>query len=100
MKKTLLTLMLATMLAFTARGQVLQNTYWRAYTLTNFATQYWYFGQDTLFNSNSNSNYIPLSTFTTNGNIITIVDIPSPNCPLIDTGAYGTLIMTDTLYFN
>ncbi|MBK5285851.1 MAG: T9SS type A sorting domain-containing protein [Bacteroidia bacterium] len=100
MKKTLLMLMLASMLAFTARAQVLQNTWWRSYTLTNVASEYWHFGQDTIGQSITGNGEIKISTYTTNSNLFTIIDLPFNWCPVTDTGKYNFLIQSDTLRFN
>jgi len=100
MKKTLRMFMLASMLAFTARAQVLQNTLWRSYTLTNVASEYWHFGQDTIGQSITGNGEIKISTYTTIGNLFTIIDLPFNWCPVTDTGKYNFLIQSDTLRFN
>ncbi len=92
--------MLATMLAFTARGQVLQNTLWREYTLTNIPSLYWYFGQDTIFKSVDNISFNHISIYTTISNLITIIDPPFNDCPVTDTGIYNFLVQSDTLRFS
>ena len=100
MKKTLLMLMLASMLALAARGQVLQNTWWRSYWYTNGASYYWYFGQDTLFNSSDNIWYTDIAVFTNNGNLFTTAYLDTALCSFSDTGNYSFTILGDTLRFG
>ena len=91
--------MLASMLAFTARAQVLQNTYWRMYDITNVFQAYVRLGQDTFYVSSDNIQYDSIATFTTSGNLFTIIDMPFWQCPTTDTGRYTFLIQADTLRF-
>jgi len=100
MKKTLLTLMLASMLAFTTNSQTLQNTYWRMYDINNALQAYVYLGQDTFYVSPDNVIYDSIATFTTVGNLFTIIDMPFWQCPQSDTGRYTFLIQADTLRFT
>ena len=100
MKKTLLILMVASMIAITARGQVLQNTWWRSYWYTNGASYLWHFGQDTLFfNSDVYSNF-PKATYTNNSNLFTIAYLDTTFCSFSDTGNYSFTILGDTLRFG
>lgn len=100
MKKTLLILMLASMLAMTARGQMLQNTWWRMYNFSNIPFDYVHFGQDTFSFSTNNIAYFYAATYTTNGNLFEITNTTFWNCALSDTGNYSFTIQNDTLLFS
>jgi hypothetical protein len=100
MKKTLFTLMLASMLAFTARGQVLQGTLWRAYNWNNVPDLYWYFAQDTLYVSYDNVSFFDSTVFTTVGSLFTIEVMNFFSCVQPYTGTYNFLITGDTLRFT
>lgn len=100
MKKTLLMLMLASMLAMSAHSQTLQNTYWHAYNVNNTPGLYFYFGQDTISVGFNNSSYSIEHLYATNGNTFTIEDYPSPNCGMNYIGSYTFMFTPDTLWFT
>jgi hypothetical protein len=98
--KTLLTFLLATMLAFNASSQVLQNTYWRNYDLNGNPNLYWYFNQDSAFVSSDTVGFNYLFSFTVAGSLVTFGNDISPSCLTSDTGQYNISIQADTLHFN
>lgn len=97
MKKTFLMLMLALVLAFTARAQVLQNSWWRAYTANDSAVEFWRFGQDTLSFSYDDVTYNNKSVFSINDSLFTITDFDWSPCITYDSGVYIFSIQADTL---
>jgi len=99
MKKALLTVMLASMLALTARAQVLENTLWRAYDFSNTPSWYWHFTQDSLFYGADTISYVYVANYTTFGTFFVITNATLWFCFQSDTGTYNFYILADTLRF-
>jgi hypothetical protein len=102
MKKYILQLFLIFALSYSAKAQSLYNTYWEVYSPTGVLAYYFHVGTDTVFISTDLINYAPLTSYTVNGDTVTIVDLGlSPvSCPVIDTGHYTYAIQNDTLIYN
>ncbi len=98
-KKTLPLLFFILTFTNISKAQQLANTYWAGYNLTNTLDLYWHFDLNTLYFSFDNITYLPVSSYTENGNVFQIIDLASSQC-LTDTGTYTFLIQNDTLVFT
>ena len=79
--------------------QSLINTTWSVYKDSATFFMYFRFGTNTLYDSDDNISYYPISTFLENGSNLSIIDIPPTLCPGI-TGQYTFTIANDTLKFT
>jgi hypothetical protein len=80
-------------------SQSLSNSKWTVFDTTGTFFLYFNFGADTLFYSTNNISYTSVSTYQTNANNFTIIDLSNGPCPN-DTGHYTYLIQVDTLKFT
>ena len=107
MKKTLLMLMLASMLAFTASAQLLQDAYWRAYDASDVPQGYMHITPNTLSLamgtisfSTDNITFIDAETYSECCLAIGITDINPTPCGVNYTGIYTYTYLGDTLKFT